>query len=128
MKTFLLLIFSSLVFSSPILAEGQYDGIWNIENLGYASIHQNGEQLIFILLDSEADEEDGDYEWEAYLGGLNGNKTTQTTLISGVLAEIELTFESTDTVKGELKSCTPQTGDCDTEFSVGATFQGKKIW
>ncbi len=125
MKIFKYLTFSTLFFCHTAFSAGLYDGIWNIDNLGYASIHQKGEQLIFILLDSEATE-DGDYLWEAYWGDLVENKSTQITLISGVLAELELVFETESRLKIELKSCKPQTGDCDEP--AGTTFGGKKIW
>lgn len=127
MKYFQLLTFSLLFFCHTAFSAGVYDGIWSIDKLGYASIHQNGERLILILLDSEVDD-DGDYEWEAYWGDLVENKSIQITLISGVLAEIELIFETETKLKAELKSCVPQTGDCDDEFPVGATFTGDRIW
>ena len=125
MKHFKYLTFSALLFCQTVFSAGVYDGIWNIDNLGYASIHQKGEKLIFILLDGEANE-DGDHLWEAYWGDLIENKSTQITLISGVLAELELVFETESKLKIELKSCTPQTGDCDEP--VGTAFGGQRIW
>ena len=125
MKYIKYLTFSILLFCQTAFSAGIYDGIWNIDNLGYASIHQKGEKLIFILLDGEANE-DGDYLWEAYWGDLIENKSTQITLISGVLTELELVFETETKLKIELKSCTPQTGDCDEP--VGTTFGGQRIW
>lgn len=104
-------------------ASGVYDGIWLIKykgtDIGYASIHENGQQLVFVTLTPDTD-------WEALYGTRVDNKATLSTIIAKVNASIAIVFSSSTELSFTQTSCTPKEESCN--FPKGASFSAVKLF
>lgn len=101
------------------------DGIYEVsvdgEFLFFASLHQNGSEVILINLDVDS------LEWEA----LSGARTEDSALMSVVVGpgsgSLTMTFESENNLTLTLDSCVPDP-DSVCEFSENTVFRLMKIF
>ncbi len=105
--------------SLPAISAGPYDGIWNAQNLGYISVHENNGQIIIIRL-----QKDLGY-WEALMGPRNGNTIRLESIVSSVNVVLNVTMTSDTTFTATQESCTP---DTTCILPDGFSFTGLKIF
>ncbi len=118
----LLIAFALMSLSSQLLAQGGiYDGIWQGSNGDFATVRQNGDSLVVILLDSSL------LQWDAYQGILTGTRSVVSTVASFGIATLQLDFTSTETAVVTIVSCTPtELATC--LFPNGTQFNAVRIF
>lgn len=127
MKTFAISLLIGLgLLTAEAKAAGPYDGIWAVSYfglpVGYYSAHERDGTLIAVQLP------DGNASWEAYWGPRNGNTVNMSTLVSGVNAQLTVTFTSDITFNATQISCVPVVAGWHCLYPNGATVQGYKVW
>lgn len=120
-----LLLILALSLPGVAFAAGPNDGIYNATLDGsfvfFVSIHQSGDQVIFLTLDNPPD------RWE----GLTGTRTGDTVPLDAVVAsgsiDLTLTFNSATAATATIAACTPDPGQT-CSFPNGAILQLSKIF
>lgn len=107
------------ILSSPVMAGGPYDGVWNTQALGFISLHENNGQVIAIRLEKDLG------FWEAGMGPRNGTAIRLESIVSNVTSAYNVTMTSDTTFTAVLESCTP-VSEC--LLPDGYTFTGIKIF
>lgn len=125
MKKAILVFVFFVTMTGQASAAGVYDGIWSFYYhgvaIGYASVHQSGDQIIAISLDN-------DLTWEASAGTLVGNTIAVETIVSNVSAVLDVVFTSSTTLTMTQRSCVPIYAGYYCTFPNGAFVTGQKIF
>lgn len=118
-KLFLVLTF--LLLSYQAQAAGIYDGIWEATSGDYATVTQNGNSIVVIVLAANL------LQWDAYQGVLIGSASTVSTVASYGISTLRFIFTSATTADVTLVSCTP-TALTVCRFPNGTQFTATKIF
>ena len=115
------LFFLTMGFSMSSNAQGLYDGIWQLDSTSFATIQQNGTQIISIALDLNT------RTFEVSSGNLSGNTVDLTTIVGAGVATNRVTFTSATTLESTLIACTPAAGfTCD--VPLGTVFTASRAF
>jgi len=113
------LMFVALFFASPVFGASLYDGAWDTPGPFFASFHQNGSQILMLVL-----QKDGS-EWEAAIGSISGNTATASSVLSSVNFQVRVVFQSATQGLVTILSCIPQS-ECT--FPAGTQITITKIF
>lgn len=119
LKLLLVSILFIAVSTTKANAEGAYDGIYAVPNLGYAYIRENQGQLVVVLNQTVS----GNLIWGASQGTLNGSSARLRSIAGYVSTVVDLYFTSPNSFSAIQISCS---GSC--LVPNGTTFTGSKIW
>jgi len=109
--------------TTNVHAEGIYDGIYAIPNVGYVYIREQQGQVVAVLNQTVGDA----YFWVAGQGALNGASARITSVLGNTRGEMDFVFTSLSTFKATQISCTAQAGrQC--LVPNGTVFTGTKVW
>ncbi len=108
----------ALLLAIPISANaaGVYDGIWLDSNSSYATVTQNDNEVVVVVLGRTF------LFWEAYLGNLEGNSVVVTKVVGPGTAELEIEFVDENSALVTVVSCSPCV------YPVGTLFTATKVF
>ena len=118
-KLIILISFFLLPLSS--FAAGPFDGIWQIESLGYTTISERNGVVVAVNVYDRGD-------WEAYRGVRNNNLIRFETIKStaNTVLNVVITSDTTATVTQE--SCVPVVQGSACLLPNGVSLNAVKVW
>lgn len=103
---------------------GLYDGLWNISDQGYVTIHQKGQQIAMVILgNSDA----LGFRWEAQFGEIEGNRALTGTVIGYVDLLLDVEFTSLRTATVTINDCATIVRGNPCMYADGTTFFLEKL-